>query len=300
MKEIRLTYVLCVLLVLLMVFSSLGCSREAGIVRIATKDFTEQYILGEILSALVTEYTDLEVELTTGIAGGTSNIHPAMVKGEFDIYPEYTGTAWMTVLKETALPDNETLYAKLVEEYKEKYNLVWTGLYGFNNTYSLAVLKGTADKYGLETYSDLVENSAELIFGAGYEFFEREDGFKGLQELYGFKFKDTLEMNLSLKYDALLEKQVDVITVYKTDGRLGNPNIVELKDDREYFLAHLCGTVVRAEILEKYPELKDALMKLNGMIMNKEMAAMNAAVDSDGRDAKEVALEYLRQKHLIK
>jgi osmoprotectant transport system substrate-binding protein len=294
---------LCILFVPLAVIPFSGCSNgdtsEAGIVRIAAKDFTEQYILGEMLSALVTEYTDLKVELTSGIAGETSIIHPAMIKGEFDIYPEYTSTAWMTVLKKTELPDDEALYAQLVEEYKKKYNLVWTGLYGFDNTYNLAVRKETIEKYGLKTYSDLAEHSHELIFGAGYEFFEREDGFQGLQKLYGFNFKDIHEMNLSLKYNALLAKQVDVITVYKTDGRLRNPGIVELEDDLKYFPSTMGGTIVRSQTLEKYPELKAVLMKLNGMITNNEMAALNAAVDLDGRDPKKVAIEFLRQKALI-
>lgn len=299
MKKLSPQPILGLLFVLLIVISLSGCSDKSGTVNIAAEDYTEQYILGEILRAMVVEHTDLDVELTSGIAGGTSNIHPAMVKGEFDMYPEYTGTAWMTVLKKTELPDNETLYVRLAEEYKEKFNFVWIGLYGFNNTYSLAVLKETADKYGLKTYSDLAKHSPELVFGAGYEFFEREDGFDGLQKIYGLNFKDTLEMNLSLKYNALEEKQVDVITVYKTDGRLRNSILVDLEDDLAYFPAHICGTVVRGEILEKHPELEKVLEKLNGMISNEEMAAMNAAVDLEGRNEKEVALEFLRQKGLI-
>ncbi len=276
-----------------------GCSPKSETIKIAAKDFTEQYILGEILGAMVAEYTDLNVELKTGIAGGTSNIHPAIVKGQFDIYPEYTGTAWMTVLKKTDLPDNEKLFAELTEEYNSKYELNWVGLYGFNNAYGLAVLKETAEKYGINTYSDLAKHSSELIFGAGYEFFEREDGFEGLQQLYGLNFKDILEMNLSLKYNALQERQVDVITVYKTDGQMSNPVIFELEDDKEYFPAHICGTVVRNEILVKHPELKEALEKLSGAISNEEMAKMNAEVDLNKRNEKEVALEFLREKGLI-
>lgn len=299
MNRMRLKFFLCMLLLVVTLFLSFGCSSKTETVRIATKDFTEQYIIGEILKAMVMEYTDLEVDLTSGIAGGTSIIHPGMVKGEFDIYPEYDSTAWMTVLKRPALPGSETMYPQLVEEYKEKYNFVWLGLYGFDNTYNLAVHKDTAEKYGLKTYSDLSEYGADLIFCAAYEFFEREDGFDELQRTYKFNFKDTLEMNLSLKYNALLAKQVDVITVYNTDGRLSNPNIAELVDDKKYFPPAFCGTVVRSEILEKYPELEDALTRLNGSISNKEMVAMNAAVDIDGRDEKEVALEFLRQKGLI-
>lgn len=291
---------LCVILATIIVFSFAGCSNKSTTINIAAKDFTEQYVMGEILKAMVLEYTDLDVELTSGIAGETSIIMPAMVKGEFDTYAEYDSTAWMTVLKREKTYDIENMHNQLEKEYKNEYNLLWLGYYGFDNTYSLAVRKETAEKYGLKTFSDLVKYSDGLMLGAGYEFFEREDGYKDLEKLYGFNFKEIREMNLSLKYNALLDKQVDVITIYKTDGRMKNPDIVELKDDKDYFPPALCGTIVRAEALDAHPELEKVFKKLNGMISNDEMREMNAAVDIDGRDPKKVAIEFLHQKGLIK
>lgn len=277
-----------------------GCSKNNADIQIAAKDFTEQYILGEILKAIVEEYTDLDVELTSGIAGETSIIMPAMEKGDFDLYAEYDSTAWMTVLKEPVTHDTGEMHEELQKQYQKKYDMQWLGFYGFDNTYSIAIRKETAEKYQIKTFSDLAAVSDHIIFGAGYEFFEREDGYDGFQTIYRFTFKEIKEMNLSLKYNALLDHQVDAITIYRTDGRMENPDIVELEDDKNYFPPAMCGTVIRNEILEKYPELGNALKKLNGMISNEEMRTMNAAVDIYGEDPQKVAANFLKQKGLIK
>lgn len=291
---------------LFLVWGLLACGFQSdeneiqnNTVRIAAKDFSEQYILGEILKLMVLEHTDLEVSLTSGIAGETTIIMPGMMAGDFDLYPEYDSTAWMTVLKKHKQNDLEDMHRQLREIYQNQYNMTWLDFYGFDNTYSLAVRRHTAEQYGLKTFSDLARHSSEMIFGAGYEFFEREDGYAGLRELYGFDFKQILEMNLSLKYVALLNGQVDVITIYKTDGRMAHPDIVELEDDRDYFPPALAATIVRNEALEAFPGLSEALNKLGGNISNEEMNAMNALVDMEGRDAAEVAYDFLRAKGLI-
>ena len=123
-----------------------GCG-EKGTIKIASKPMTEQYILTEIIAQLIEEETDYEVEITKGVGGGTTNIHPALVKGDFDLYPEYTRTAWLNVLKKEVMEkDDDALYAQLQEEYGE-IGLTWTGLYGFSNTYGLAVREETAKQY---------------------------------------------------------------------------------------------------------------------------------------------------------
>ena len=146
------------LLVVVMTVSAAGCGSEkketgkgiTGTIKIATKPMTEQYILGEMLKQLIENKTDYKVEVTKGIGGGTSNIHPAMEKGEFDLYPEYTSSGWVMVLGNQAgeVSDDEIL-EKLQKEYQEKFQMTWLGLYGFNNTYALAVSKKVADKYQL-------------------------------------------------------------------------------------------------------------------------------------------------------
>lgn len=296
-KPIKVVISAVLIAVVLFMFS--GCSKKSDTISIAAKDFTEQYIMGEMLKALVLEHTDLDVDLTSGIAGETSIIMPAMIKGDFQTYSEYDSTAWMTVLKQPKTMDTETMHKELKEIYENDYGITWLGYYGFDNTYSIAVRRETAEEYNLKTYSDLAAISTEIVFGAGYEFFEREDGYQGFQELYGFNFKEIKEMNLSLKYNALLDSQVDAITIYRTDGRMKNDKIVELTDDKDYFPPALCGTVIRLDVLEKYPQLEDVFKMLNNNIDNDEMRAMNAAVDVEGQDPKKVAIEFLQQKGLI-
>ncbi|HMM07067.1 MAG TPA: glycine betaine ABC transporter substrate-binding protein [Clostridiales bacterium] len=281
-------------------FVGCGGGGDSGTtVNIAAKDFTEQYIIGEMLAALVSENTDLEVNLTSGITGETTIIMPAMEKGDFDFYAEYDSTAWLTVLKEGAITDVEQMHIDLNEAYNDLYDMTWLGYYGFDNGYEIAVRTETAKAYGLKTLSDLVAVSDKMIFGAGYEFYEREDGYDGLQSMYHFNFKEKKEMNLSLKYDALLDGQVDAITVYKTDGRLNYPEIVILEDDKGYFPPAMCGTIIRNEIAEAHPELVEVLNKLNGVVSSEEMREMNAAVDINGEDPKDVATAFLQRKGLI-
>ncbi|MFR9190531.1 MAG: glycine betaine ABC transporter substrate-binding protein [Anaerotruncus massiliensis (ex Togo et al. 2019)] len=166
--------VLSVLLAVLLfagVFSGCG-KKDSGVVKIATKPMTEQFILSEMLAQLIEQDTGLTVEITKGIGGGTTNIHPALLKGDFDLYPEYTGTAWAFVVKREDVPDDDTLYAGLQEAY-QKLGLKWTGLYGFNNTFALAVRRDVAEQYGIETYSDIAKVSPDLVFGANPDFFEK-------------------------------------------------------------------------------------------------------------------------------
>ena len=273
-------------------------SKKDKTINIATKPMTEGYILGQMLTELIEQDTDLKVNMTTGVGGGTSNIHPAIVKGEFDLYPEYTGTSWEAVLKKEGNYD-ESKFDELQKEYKEKYNLEYVNLYGFNNTYGLAVNKDIAEKYNLKTYSDLAAVSNNLIFGAEYDFFEREDGYKELQKVYNVDFKKKIDMDIGLKYQAMKDKKIDVMVIFTTDGQLAISDVVVLEDDKKMYPSYRAGTVVRSEILSKYPELKAVLEKLNNILDDKTMADLNYQVESEGKKPEDVAREYLQEKGLL-
>ena len=273
-------------------------SKKDKVINIATKPMTEGYILGQMLTELIEQDTDLKVNMTTGVGGGTSNIHPAMLKGEFDLYPEYTGTSWEAVLKKEGSYD-ESKFDELQKEYKEKYNLEYVNLYGFNNTYGLAVNKDIAEKYNLKTYSDLAKVSNNLIFGAEYDFFEREDGYKELQKVYNVDFKKKIDMDIGLKYQAMKDKKIDVMVIFTTDGQLAISDVVVLEDDKKMYPSYRAGTVVRSEILSKYPELKAVLEKLNNILDDKTMADLNYQVESEGKKPEDVAREYLQEKGLL-
>ena len=143
MKRILAGLILTAILLTLTACSS----QEPKTLVIASKPHSEQYILAEMLSLLIENHTDIKVEKKLGIGGGTSNIHPAMLSGDFDIYPEYTGTGLLFVLKEDLITDSDELYKRVQDRYLEEYNIKWLGLYGFNNTYALAVKESTAQNF---------------------------------------------------------------------------------------------------------------------------------------------------------
>lgn len=275
-----------------------GCGQKAAI-RIASKPMTEQYILTEIIAQLIEAETDYKVEITKGVGGGTTNIHPALLKGDFDLYPEYTRTAWLNVLKKEEMEkDDDKLYEQLLTEY-DALGLTWTGLYGFSNTYGLAVRQETAGTYGLATYSDLAIASGELIFGGNPDYIELETGYARLCEAYGMQFKDTRQMEIALKYEALKNAEVDVINAFTTDAQLAANNLVLLTDDGGFFETFDAGTVIRKDTLADYPKLQGVLEKLNGLITEEEMQQMNYEVEANGKEDKEVARQFLVSKGLL-
>ena len=296
MKQMK-KKIVCILLVC-MVLGAAGCGKKEA-VQIASKPMTEQYILTEIIAQLIEAETDYEVEITKGVGGGTTNIHPALVKGEFDLYPEYTRTAWLNVLKKEEMEkDDDKLYEQLLSEY-DGLGLTWTGLYGFSNTYGLAVRQETAEQYGLSTYSDLAAVSGELVFGGNPDYIELETGYTRLCEAYHMQFKETKQMEIALKYEALKNAEVDVINAFTTDAQLAANQLVLLTDDNVFFETFDAGTVVRKDALKNYPKLQEVLEKLNGLITEAEMQQMNYEVEAEGKEDKEVARKFLEAKGLL-
>ena len=278
-----------------------GGKKEApqgGTVHMATKSMTEQFILASMMKTLIEQDTDLTVKLTEGVGGGTMNIQPAMVKGEFDFYPEYTGTGWNNVLKMQGLY-SEALFEQLVAGYKE-LGMSWVGMLGFNNTYGIAVRTEIADQYNLKTLSDLAAVAPQLVFGANYDFFERLDGFDALCQAYGLKFKDTVDMEMGLKYDAIRQKEIDVVNAFTTDGQLSSSNVTVLADDKGFYPSYMCGFVVRDEVLAAHPELLDVFKKVENILTDEKMAAMNYQVEVEGQDPAAVATNFLKEAGLVK
>ena len=269
-------------------------------VKIATKPMTEQFILGEMLKKLIEEKAGYEVELTKGIGGGTSNIQPAMEKGEFDLYPEYTSSGWILVLGHKAgeVSDDKML-AKLQEEYEEKFDMTWVGRYVQNNTYAVVVREDTAKKYNLETCSDLAAVSDQLVFGGNPDYIERADGLPGMSAAYGFQFKEIKDIDIGLKYQALRNGDIDVTNGYTTDAQISQDDVRALKDDKSYQVNYFCSTVVRKDALEKYPKLKETLELMDGILTDQKMAELNYQVEEEGRDEAEVAEEFLKTSGLL-
>lgn len=290
-----------------MLLALAGCAgNEASVpagepVKIATKPMTEQYILGEMLGLLI-EQAGYPVEITKGVGGGTNNIQPAMESGEFDLYPEYTSSGWVMVLDHSPEGvDDAEMFEKLKSEYAENFGMTWLGLYGFNNTFTVAVREAVAQEHDLKTTSDLAAVAGELTFGGNPDYIERADGFTTLCQTYGLSFKNVVDIDIGLKYQALSSGDIDVTNAFTTDAQLANPEtkLVTLEDDLHLQVNYFCSTVVRQDALERFPGLEEALMKMDGLLSDNEMAELNYKVEVEGLDERDVAREYLAQKGLL-
>ena len=205
----------------------------------------------------------------------------------------------MVLDHDTAGISDDEMFEKLKEEYEENFNMTWVGLYGFNNTYAVAVRKDVADEYQLKTTSDLAAVSDQLVFGGNPDYIEREDGFVLLKETYGLNFKDVRDIDIGLKYQAMENGEIDVTNGFTTDAQLGRDDVVVLEDDKHLQVNYFCSTVVRKDSLEKYPGLEDALMKMDGILTDKEMAGLNYQVEVEGKNEADVAREFLVSKGII-
>ncbi|MDF2633167.1 MAG: ABC-type glycine betaine transport, periplasmic subunit [Pelosinus sp.] len=291
------------LLSILVVMVFTGCSlltgKDSNKVVIGGKNFTEQDVLVYMMKYVIEDQTKLKVE-TKAFLGGTSVVAQAIERGDIDIYAEYTGTALINLLGEPAMNDPQAAYDKVQKIYKEKKQIVWLEPFGFNNTYTLTMRFDEAERLGINTISDLASKADSLMLGCTQEFLERADGQKGLEEKYGFKFAAANGMDPGLTYAAVRDKKVDVIDGFSTDGRIAAFNLKVLKDDKKFFPPYYAAPIIRAEVLQKHPEIADALKLLAGKLDEKEMAKLNAKVDLEKQDPKAVAKEWLQSKGLIK
>ncbi|MFB1284679.1 ABC transporter permease/substrate-binding protein [Helicobacter pylori] len=253
---------------------------------VATKPSSEQYILGEILSLLLEKH-HIPIKRVFGIGGGTMNIHPALIRGDFDLYVEYTGTAWVNTLKNplTQKVDFETIKKR----YEKEFNLLWVGLLA----YSLAISKEDAQKYAIETFSDLAFHSLNFDFGAEFDFFEREDAFKGLVKAYRFHFRSLHEMDINLRYKSFESHKINALDVFTTDAQIKELDLKVLKDDKGFFPNYQAGIVMRKEVVKKYPEALKILEKLNSKFSDEVMQDLNYQVEVLKKSPQIVAKDFL-------
>jgi osmoprotectant transport system substrate-binding protein len=279
--------------------SPTASSGRDGTLTIGSKNFTENIIMAEIMAQTVEANTSLKVERKLNL-GGTLICWEGLKKGELDMYPDYTGTGLMAILKREVITDPDEVYDIVQQEYNKQFKIKWLKPVGFNNTYATAVTKEFAKKHALNTTSDLKAHAGDLVFCAEQEFFNRNDGFQGFCQAYGLKFKDTKAMDIGLKYKAVADGKVDVIDAFSTDGELVSYKMKVLEDDQNFFPPYYCAPVVRMDTLEKHPELEDVLNKLAGKISDEDMQQMNYKVKEKGLNPADVAAEFLKAKGIVK
>lgn len=261
--------------------------------RIGTKNFTEQLILGELLAQRIESAAGARVERRFNL-GGTVLCHRALVRGEIDLYPEYTGTALTAILGQEKIVHPEACFEAVARAYREQFSCEWLDPFGFNSTYTITARSRDAARQGWKKISDLADKADTLRAGFTAEFSERPDGYPGLRQAYGFAFGRVFDLDPGLMYKAVARGEVDIICAFSTDGRIEAYDLAVLEDDRNFFPPYHAAPVVRRQALEAYPELRDALGSLSGAISEKAMQRLNFEVDEKGRSPEEVAGEFLR------
>ena len=266
-------------------------------VKVASKNFTEQFVLAEMY-AQAFEAAGIKVERKINL-GGTLIVHKALEEKQVDFYPEYTGTMLTAVLKMDPMTDRAAVYNKVKDEYAKK-GLVLLNEAPVNNTYNMVVRPDTADKYKLETLTDLAKVSKELKLGAGPEFRDRKDGLPGLKQVYGMEWKEDLQMAIGLRYQALQNKQIDVVNGYATDGMISALKLKRLKDDKNLWPPYYVAPVVRKEVLDANPKIAEVANKVSSLLDEATISALNYKVDGEKMEPRDVAAEFLKSKGVLK
>ncbi|MBZ5551155.1 MAG: ABC transporter permease subunit [Acidobacteriia bacterium] len=262
---------------------------------VGSKDFTEQVILGELIARQIERKTGLDVERRFELGGDLC--HRALLAGEIDVYVEYTGTAFAAILKHQPRADPGAVYDQVRREYAEKFGLVWLAPLGFNNTFAILVRGDEARRLNLQKISDVSRYAPHWRAGFGQDFMSRADGYPGFSQAYILNFVEPpREMDLALTYRALANGQVDLIAGNSTDGAIEQLGLVALQDDRHYFPPYQAAPVVRKAVVERYPQVADALNALGGTVSDQQMRRLNYRVDSEHRDVKQVVNEFLEGK----
>jgi osmoprotectant transport system substrate-binding protein len=269
-----------------------ACARAPHIT-VASKNFTEQVLLGEILAQQIERRLHVPVDRKLNL-GGTLLTHEALIKGDIDLYPEYTGTALTAILKRPPAYDSGAVLAAARDAYRRQWRVEWLKPLGFVDTFAMIIRGGDARALHLATLSQAAQARAWRL-GAGSEFSSRPDGLDGLLKTYGLRAQGTpVTMDLGLLYAALDSRKVDMIAANSTDGLASVRDVVILQDDRRYFPPYDCAVLVRQDTLARFPGLRAALEELSGKFTDAAMRKLNHSVDGEHRSVVQVAEEFLR------
>ena len=283
---------ICLLLALTLTAGLLaGCAKKTETVKIGSKDFTESLIVAEIY-ALALEDAGYTVERKMNIAG--SLVHAAITGGDIDLYPEYTGTGLLTILKMDMNSDPDVVYNTVKDAYKEQFNITWLDSTAINDRNGIAIRTQAAEQYGIYTMSDLQKYAPELRVCSQGEFEYREDGLPGLAKVYGeFNFKSIKVYDSGIKYQILENDEADVCPGYSTDAQLVNKDkFTYLEDDKGFWPPYYLAPIVRDEVLTANPEIADVLNRVSALLDTETKISLNAKVDIDRQEYDEVAKEF--------
>ena len=269
-------------------------SQAVPRVVVGSKDFTESVILAEVIAQKL-EARGVVVERKLELGGNLS--HDALLSGDIDIYPEYTGTSYTAILKHQPITDTRAVYQTVRREYGEKFNVEVSPPLGFSNDFAILVRGAEARRLNLKTISDAVPHARDWRAGFGQDFMSRADGYPGFARAYGLQFKQQpREMDLSLTYRALAAGQVDIIAGNSTDGLIAALDLLQLEDDRRYFPPYEAVLLTRRDALARSEIISQTIESLGKAISTEEMRRLNYEVDGNKRAPRDVVREWLSKK----
>ncbi|MCB9879321.1 MAG: ABC transporter permease subunit [Planctomycetes bacterium] len=276
-----------------------GLRAQQPVLRIGSKSFTESAVMAELMAQTVEAHTALRVERRTNL-GGTMICWRALVAGEIDLYAEYTGTAWATILgrSDPATGRWPTFFA-VERACRREHDVRWLAPFGFDNTYALAMPRALAERLGVRSIGDLLPHMARLRAGFGIEFGSRADGYPGLRAAYGIEFGIVRSLEHALAYEAVAAGEIDVLDAYSTDGKLLRYDLQVLEDDRGFFPPYQAAPVVRDALLREHPEVEQALAKLAFRIDAAAAQRLNLAVEEQGVSAHDAARAFLVEQGIV-
>lgn len=268
-----------------------GGKGSGATIRVGSKDFTENEIVAELYS-LALEDAGFKVDRTFDIS--SSVIHTSLINDKIDLYPEYTGTGLISILKDDPITDPQEVYDTVKKQYEDKFQVTWLDMAEANDGQGLFVSKKAADKYNLKTISDLQKHASDIRFASQGEFDERADGIPALEKTYGpFKWKSSKVYDNSLKYEVVGKDEADAAPAYTTEGQLSETDkYVLLEDDKHVWPPYNIAPVVRDNVLKANPKIREALKKVDDTLDTKTITKLNAEVDVDKEEYTDVAKEY--------
>jgi osmoprotectant transport system substrate-binding protein len=277
-----------------------GCSKPGANppIRVGSKNFTEQVVLGEIIAQHLEHRLHRGVERSLNL-GGTLLAHQALLSRQIDIYPEYTGTALAAILKDSIDNDPAGVLTRVRSEYVQRFQSEWLDPLGIDDSFAMVVNGPQARAQRLETLTDASKAPESWMLGVGYEFEQRSDGLAALEKTYHLRWKGAPKtMDLGLLYKAMEQGQVTMIAANATDGMLSKMDLKVLRDDQHAFPPYQVCIVARQDAMRETPGLREALLELSGKFTNQQMQNLNFQVDAQHRSVAQVAGDFLRQAGL--
>lgn len=272
----------------------------ADTIKVGWTNLTEQAMLGYMAALIIEKQLGLPTEQFANL-GGTGIAQQALINGSIDVFPDYTGDALANVVKADPIPDPQKAFDAVHDYYKEKLGITWLAPTPFNNTYALALKKAKAKELGITKISDLAAHADKWTLGSSIEFAARPiDGYPGMSKHYGFKFGSIKPMDVGLMYTAIDSGDVDVIVAFATDARIEKVDLTVVDDDKYFFPAYNAAITIRTEVLEKHPEIKDAIENVFKNLDTVTQTKLNARVDIDNVPVEKVAEDYLKEIGVLK